>query len=231
MLFEVTVRDCTAPIALRLKHWASFGMSQWGFTASTPEKMPALPDMSWQKDKQGPRATTICGSLHKHKQIWVQVLDLLALQGRREQTVQQSNTEWHDVPRHCRTEHATLVLPGSCGVLCWGSEEGSPEGQGLPAGTWQCQSNALHLQEHSRRESQLTVKAKGRTSRYCPKKSHYAKVSHMIQDRVRHQAACQRLVSAQNHYCTTLLTWLCDCFICTQIQSNSVKLQPERPVL
>lgn len=38
----------------------------------------------------------------------------------KEQTVHQSNTKWHDVPQHCRTDHPILVSPRSCAVLCWG---------------------------------------------------------------------------------------------------------------
>lgn len=138
---------------------------------------------------------------------------------------------WCTTALQNRPSHSGTMRILCSAVLRWSSEKGSHKGQGLPAGTRQHQSNVLRLQDHSRRESQLTGKAKGRTSRYCPKKSHSAKVSSMIQDRVRCQAACQRLLSAQSHYCTNLLTWLCNCFICTQIQSNSVKLQPERPVL
>lgn len=152
-------------------------MSQWCFTASTAEKY--LLYLTWDGRRASkvpePQPSVVCST--NASRFGCKCLTWRS--SREEESRQCSSPVPNDT---CRAAHLMLVSQRSCAVLFWSSEEGSLVRQGLPAGTRQCQSNVPHLQEHCCKGSKLTRKAKGRTSRYCPKKSHHAQVFSMIQD-------------------------------------------------
>lgn len=64
----------------------------------------------------------------------------------------------NDMMYHSRTDHPMLVLPGACGVLGWGPDKGSHEGQGLPTTPEQCapraQSQGVTTDWESERQDQ-----------------------------------------------------------------------------
>ena len=103
-------------------------------------------------------------------------------------TADSAAVQWRDVPRHCRTDHDLVQCCAQALNTAHSRARDSQQAFGNARAT-------RSISKSSRRESQPT--GKGTTSRYCPKKSHCAKVSSMIEWGTRQHAkgSCQHQVT------------------------------------
>lgn len=121
--------------------------------------------------------------------------------------MQESSTEWHDVPRHRRTDHPMLVPAGSCAVLYWG--EAPKWAHPRATDSDQAFGNARAMCSIFK----STVAGNWLGSKRQCQQSQDIPLRKGVQYDTRLSETQHAKGSPQHsHHCTTLLTWLCNWF-------------------